>query len=67
MKRLTEWFFDQSDVKQDELVQLRATTKLEGALAERVSYSTFVVGGFTQIYETQAKILRLLDEDLNSK
>jgi len=66
-RTLTEWFFDQSDVNQDDLIQLRATTKLEGALAERVFYSTFVVSGLTEIYETQAVILRLLDEHLNSK
>jgi len=61
-KTLTDWFFDQSDVNQDELIQLRATTKLEGALAERVFYTTFVVAGLTDIYETQAEILRLLGE-----
>jgi hypothetical protein len=61
-KRLTDWFFDHSDANQDEPIQLRATTKLEGALAERVFYTTFVVGGLTEIYETQAEILRLLGE-----
>ncbi len=66
-KRLTDWFFDQSDARQEELIQLRATSKLEGALAERVFYTTFVVGGLTDIYETQAEILRLLGEHLNSK
>jgi hypothetical protein len=39
----------------------------EGALAERVFYSAFVVGGLTEIYETQAEILRLLGEYLNNK
>ncbi len=66
-KRLTDWFLDQSDVRRDELIQLRATTKLEGALAERVFYTTFVVGGLTEIYETQAEILRLLGEHLNGE
>ncbi len=67
-KRLTDWFFDQSDVKEEEeLIQLSATSKLEGALAERVFYTTFVVGGLADIYETQAEILRLLGQHLNSK
>lgn len=66
-KTLTDWFLDQSDIRRDELIQLRATTKLEGALAERVFYSNFVVAGLTEIYETQAEILRLLGAHLNSK
>jgi len=66
-KRLTDWFFDKSDVTQEELIQLRATSKLEGALAERIFYTTFVVGGLADIHETQAEILRLLGEHLDSK
>jgi hypothetical protein len=66
-KRLTDWFLYKSDVTQEELIQLRATSKLEGALAERVFYTTFVVGGLADIYETQAEILRLLGEHLNSE
>jgi len=65
-KLLTDWFLGQSNIEQDELIQLRATTRLEGALAERVFYTTFVVGGLTEIYESQVEILRLLDEQLNS-
>jgi hypothetical protein len=66
-KRLTDWFLYKSDVTQEELIQLRATSKLEGALAERVFYTTFVVGGLADIHETQAEILRLLGEHLDSK
>jgi hypothetical protein len=65
-KTLTDWFLDQSDVSLDEPVQLRATPRLEAALAERIFYTTFVVGGLNDIYETQAEILRLLGERLNS-
>ena len=66
-KRLTDWFLYKSDVRQEELIQLRATSKLEGALAERIFYTTFVVGGLADIHETQAEILRLLGEHLDSK
>lgn len=62
-----DWFFGQSDLTLHQPVQLRATTKLEAALTERVFYSTFVVGGLGDIYETQAEILRLLDERLESE
>jgi hypothetical protein len=66
-KTLTDWFLDQSDVNLDQPVQLPATTRLEAALAERVFYSTFVVGGLGDIYETQAEILRLLGERLEGE
>lgn len=66
-KTLTDWFLDQSDLTLDQPVQLPATTRLEAALAERVFYSTFVVGGLSDIYETQAEILRLLGERLESE
>jgi hypothetical protein len=65
-KLLTEWFLGQAEIEQDEPIRLRATTRIEGALAERVFYSSFVVGGLTEIYVSQAEILRLLDEQLNS-
>ena len=62
---LVDWFLDQSDQDLDESVQLRATSRLEAALAERVFYSTFVAGGLAEIYATQAEILRLLGERLD--
>ena len=59
--RLTGIFLDQSHVDQGEQVRLHATSALEGALAERVFYGTFVVSGLSEIYETQARILQLLE------
>jgi hypothetical protein len=58
-------FFSQSHTIQDEQIRLRATTKLEGALAERVFYATFVVRGLAEIHDTQAKVLQLLEAHLN--
>jgi hypothetical protein len=59
---LVDWFLDQSDLDLTEPVRFRATSGLEAAIAERVFYSTFVVGGLAEIYETQAEVLRLLSE-----
>jgi len=42
-------------------VRLRATSELEGLLAHRLFYFTFVVDGLTGIRETQARILELID------
>ena len=59
--RLAGKFLDQSHVDQNEQVRLHATSNLEGALAERVFYGTFVVSGLSEIYETQTRILQLLE------
>lgn len=42
-------------------VTLRTTRGLEGALAERLFYTHFVVGGLSDIRDTQAEIIRLLE------
>lgn len=64
-ERLTGWFFGRSEFQNDEPVKLRASSVLEGALAERVFYSNFIVGGLAEIYETQAEVLRLLDAHID--
>lgn len=61
---IIEWFLDRDTYEPGEEVRLRATTTLEGPLAERIFYTTFVVGGLEEIQTTQAEILRLLEEDM---
>lgn len=56
------WFLDDPDLRLDGTVQVTATPRLEGALAERVFYATFVVDGLGDIRDRQAEILRLLED-----
>lgn len=58
------WFLDQSMPDANDELSLQASTILEGALAERMFYTTFVVGGLTDIRETQTEILRLLEKNM---
>jgi hypothetical protein len=59
--RLTGWFVTNRPVDLPSPVRLRATTRLEAILAERVFYTTFVVEGLAQMQQTQAEILTLLE------
>lgn len=61
-ERLTRWFVEARPVDLPSPVRLRATSRLEGILAERVFYTTFVVDGLTQMQQTQADILELLED-----
>ncbi len=55
--RIVDWFFDRAgDVQYDE-VRLRARSDIEGLLAERIFYSTFVTRQLPAIEDTQARIL----------
>ena len=45
----------------DEPMTITVTSQLEAALAERHFYSTFVVIGLSDTYETQAHIIDFLD------
>lgn len=58
---MTRWFGAGADTGTGETFSLRATPELEGVLAERIFYTTFVVQGLGEIEQTQAEILRLLD------
>ena len=60
-ERLTGWFVTNRPVDLPSPVRLRATTRLEAILAERVFYTTFVVEGLAQMQQTQAEILTLLE------
>lgn len=60
---IVPWFVGDITLDPDEKLELRATTRLEGVIAERLFYTTFVVGGLGDIQETQAQILRLLEEE----
>ena len=61
---IVNWFAEQADLDVDQEFRIRATTILEGALAERTFYENFVVGGLEEIETTQAEILRLLDKEI---
>ena len=58
---LIDWFLGRQSAEFEGEYRIRATSELEGVLAERVYYSTFVVEGLGDIYQTQAEILRLLE------
>ena len=58
---MTSWFID-GLATDAEPVRLRASTALEGALAERLFYTTFVVDGLAEVLATQADILTLLQD-----
>ncbi len=59
---MISWFQGQDVHEFEGEYRISAAAKIEGALAERVFYTTFVVGGLTDIHQTQAKILRLLEK-----
>lgn len=48
-----------------EPIGLRADPKLEAAVAERLFHTTFVVQGLDDLYQSQARILELLEEQLD--
>jgi hypothetical protein len=58
------WFLNQRTPDANDELRLRASTMLEGALAERIFYTTFVVQGLADIQKTQTEILRLLEKDM---
>jgi hypothetical protein len=58
------WFMARQSVVLDDQYKILATPELEGVLAEKVFYTTFVVDGLTAIHRTQADILRLLEAHL---
>lgn len=62
---LIDWFTGRRSVNFDGDYRLRVTAQLEGALAERVFFTNFVVEGLGAIYETQAEILTLLEQRSN--
>lgn len=64
-ERLVGSFLDPARREATETVTLHATPALEGALAERLFYTHFVVSGLAEIRDTQAEILRLLQQKLD--
>ena len=58
---LVDWFTGRESVDVSGKYSIRATPELEGVLAERVFYTTFVVEGLADIHHTQAEILQLLE------
>jgi len=61
---MTGWFADQPGIDLDEPYQLLVDSRLEGAVAERLFYTSFVVIGLTDIRNTQDAILRELETQL---
>ena len=59
------WFLDETLPNADEKLRVTATTKLEGAVSERLFYTTFVVAGLADIRQTQADIIQLLENDIS--
>jgi hypothetical protein len=62
-KTMFNWFTARQSVDLDGQYKVRVTAELEGVLAEKVFYTTFVVEGLAAIHRTQAEILRLLEEN----
>jgi len=58
---LLSWFTGRQNVEFQGQYKIHATSELEGVLAEKVFFITFVVDGLTDIHDTQAEILRLLE------
>ena len=61
---MTGWFGNQPGMDLDEPYQVLVDSRLEGAVAERLFYTNFVVIGLSDIRKTQAAILRELEAQL---
>lgn len=61
---MIHWFTGRESADLDGTTGIRVTSEIEGALAERVFYTHFVVGGLAAIAETQDRILQQLQEEL---
>ena len=59
--RILGWFLDASDSSGHGEVRMKVSSSVEGLLAQRIFYSTFVVEGLEKIEATQAQILDKLD------
>lgn len=59
---IVPWFVGDITLDPNEKVHIRVTRGLEAVIAERLFYTTFVVSGLRDIRQTQAEILRLLEE-----
>jgi len=57
---MLDWFAGRAPDPSGERFRMTVTPELEAALAERLYYTHFVVGGLTDIRATQAEILRTL-------
>lgn len=64
--QMINWFTGREPVELNGKSTIRVNSEIEGALAERVYYSHFVVEGLTAIYETQEKVLRILERELGT-
>lgn len=62
--KMTGWFVGRDEVKIDAGSTISVASDIEGALAERIFYTHFVVEGLNAIYETQGLILMHLEEEL---
>ena len=63
-ERLFNWFTGRQQVELDGQFSITVTTELEGALAQKLFYSQFIVDGLATIGNTQAEVLRQLEENL---
>ena len=64
--QMTNWFTGREPVALNGDSTIRVNSEIEGALAERVFYTHFVVEGLAAIYETQEKVLRNLERELGA-
>lgn len=60
---MISWFAGQQPVEFSGSTVIRVTSEIEGALAEKVFYTHFVVEGLTAIHATQDRILRHLERE----
>lgn len=56
------WFLGNVELKSSDSISVTSSSRLEAAIAEKVFYTTFVVGGLEELEQTQAGILRLLED-----
>ena len=61
--RLFNWFTGRQQVELDGQFTITVTTELEGALAQKLFYSQFIVDGLATIGDTQAEVLQQLEQN----
>lgn len=64
---MVNWFVRGDPVDTGGSSTIRATSEIEGALAEKVFYTRFVVEGLTTIRETQDQVLKHLEGELAAR
>jgi hypothetical protein len=64
--QMISWFTGGEPVDSSGNSRIQVTGEIEGALAERVFYTNFVVEGLSAIYETQGLVLEHLEREIGA-